>query len=63
MTVDALSSIPTINKTDAKRLLNTYGCVKDIVGVKDYDEFLDIEGIGQRKVDILSIAFKGHFKP
>ena len=40
-----------------------YGSVKGIVEVKDYSDFVQIDGIGNAKVDSLIQCFRGPFDP
>lgn len=58
---DVLSSIKRINKTDAKNLLQNYGSLKSVIEVENYDEFLNIEGIGKSKIEALTHCFRGKF--
>ena len=46
MTTEVLSSIRRINKTDAKKLMDSYGSVKSIVNCENYTDFINIDGIG-----------------
>lgn len=63
LATEVISSIRRINKTDAKKLMDTYGSVKKIVECKDYSEFIQIDGIGQSKVESLTSCFRGPFDP
>ena len=59
--VDVLGSIRRVSKNDAKRLLYNYGSIKDIIMCEDYDEFINIEGIGQSKIECITTCFRGKF--
>mmetsp|Transcript_36783 Transcript_36783/g.35515 ORF Transcript_36783/g.35515 Transcript_36783/m.35515 type:complete len:84 (-) Transcript_36783:62-313(-) len=43
---EALSSIRRINKRDAQKLLLNYGSLQDIILHDNYNDFMDIDGIG-----------------
>lgn len=58
-----LSSIRRINKTDAKNLMRNYGSVEKIMECRDYNDFLQIDGIGGSKVESLLQCFRGPFDP
>ncbi|TNV76042.1 hypothetical protein FGO68_gene5996 [Halteria grandinella] len=58
---EVLSSIRRVNKTDARNLLQTYGSISGVIGVENYEEFLNIEGIGQNKIDSITACFRGRF--
>ena len=58
---EALTNIRRINKTDAKNLLQNYGSLKAVIEADNYEEFLNIDGIGQQKIETLSHCFKGKF--
>jgi len=58
---EALCSIRKMNTTVSKQLLKRYGSLKEIILMKDYDEILNIDGVGSSKIDALTICFKGPF--
>jgi DNA excision repair protein ERCC-1 len=58
---EVVSSIKRINKTDSKNLLQTYGSIENIIMAENYEEFLNIDGIGQSKIDSLIACFRGKF--
>lgn len=60
---EVLSSIRRISKNDSKRLLYKYGSINDIILADDYNEFLNIEGIGSTKVESLLTCFRGDLDP
>jgi len=59
--IEVLGSIKRVNRTDAKNLLANYGSISNVIQAEDYGEFLNIEGIGQSKIDALNTCFKGSF--
>ena len=59
--VEVLSSIRRINKNDAKHLLANYGSLQKVILSDDYEEFLNIEGIGQSKIEAIATCFRGNF--
>lgn len=59
--IDALASIRKVNKTDAKNLLQCYGSLREVIQAENYEEFLNIDGIGQQKIDTITHCFKGKF--
>lgn len=60
--MDILSSIPTITKNDAKKLLMKYGSLAEVISA-DVDEFRDIDGFGAKKVNILKEVFTSPLIP
>ncbi|CDW73179.1 dna excision repair protein ercc-1-like [Stylonychia lemnae] len=59
--VEQVSSMRRVNKTDAKNLLSNYGSIEAIIMAPNYDEFLNIDGIGQNKIDAITQCFRGKF--
>ena len=59
LAIDTMTSVKSITKKDAQNLLKTYGSIAKIIQVKDYKDFLQIDGIGKTKVDCLTQAFRG----
>lgn len=57
--VELLSSVRRINNKDAVRLLGAYGSLSDIACAEDYNQFINLEGIAQAKVESLTACFKG----
>ena len=62
LAIDALTNIKSINKKDAKKLLENYGSIADIINA-DYDDFINLEGIGPTKVEALKQCFSGKINP
>lgn len=60
--MDILSSIPTITKNDAKKLLTKYGSIADVISA-DIEEFRDIDGFGVKKVNVLKEVFTSPLIP
>ena len=58
---EVLNSIRRINRNDSKNLLSNYGSIESIVTAPTFDDFLNIEGIGQSKIDSLIYCFRGKF--
>ena len=58
--VELLSSVRRINNKDATRLLAAYGSLTDVICAEDYDEFMNIEGIAQAKIESLKACFKAN---
>ena len=63
LAIDSLTSIKSIQKKDAKNLLNKYGSIAKVVKEKNYNDFQQIEGIGSTKVECLIQCFKGKINP
>jgi ERCC4-type nuclease len=60
--IDILSSIPTITKNDAKKLLNKYGSIAEVISA-EISEFREIEGFGAKKVQVLKEVFTSSLIP
>lgn len=56
---ELLSSIRRITVKDSNRLLSCYGSLNDVICCEDYNEFMNLENIGQAKIDSLTACFKG----
>jgi ERCC4-type nuclease len=56
---ELLTQVRRISSNNAKELLRRYGSLQKIVTSKNYDEFVEIEGIAKAKVDALNQCFKG----
>eukprot|EP00347_Sterkiella_histriomuscorum_P024333 403331490 len=58
---DVLGSIRRVNKTDAKNLLCNFGSIEQVILAPSYEEFLNMDGIGQSKIDAITQCFRGKF--
>ena len=56
---ELVASIGKVNKSDAQKLMATYGSINDIVTTKDYRDFLNIDGIGEQKIESMIACFRG----
>ena len=57
--VEALSSVRTIQKRDADRLLDRYGSIEDIITEPDYRAFEQLNNLSRTKTTVLTQTFKG----
>ena len=58
---ESIAQMKGMNKTNALTLMENYGSLKEMVLARDYNEFLDLEGIGPGKVRCLLQMFRGDF--
>ena len=57
---ETLGSLRRLANKDAGELLSNYGCLKDIILCEDYNEFTNIAGISDAKVESLTACFRGN---
>ena len=43
---------------DAERLLAVYGSITDVICAEDYRDFMNIDGIGEAKIESVTACFK-----
>ena len=56
---EVLTSVRRINVKDSERLLAAYGSLSEVICCPDYNDFMNLENIGQAKIESLSACFKG----
>lgn len=56
--VELLSSVRRINNKDANRLLAACGSLSEVICTEDYNDFMNIDGIAQAKIESLRACFK-----
>ena len=60
--LDQLAGVRKISTNNSKELLKRFGSLQRIILHKSYDEFKEIDGIADAKVDALVHCFKNQFK-